>query len=113
MLLRRKDRSSGLLHRTLETSPQTWYTLLRGKEKVRQSLKTPITFKIDISGIVVEPEQAGRGYQCHVEGLREHWSRGDTVDEAVGSLVRRLALEYQGANWRAEQLRTSERVGAS
>lgn len=58
---------------------------------------------IDISGIVVRPEPAGRGWQAHVEGQPGHWSRGDTQDEAVGSLIRRLALEHHGANWRRDQ----------
>lgn len=58
----------------------------------------PVTLAIEIGGIIVEPEPAGRGYQAHVEGDRFRWSRGDRVDEAVGSLIRRLALEHNGAN---------------
>lgn len=57
---------------------------------------------IDISGIEVLPEPMGRGWMAHVEGHPEDWSRGDTHDEAVGSLIRRLALEYHGANWRRD-----------
>ncbi len=59
---------------------------------------------IDIPGVVVQPEPAGRGWQVHAEGDTCQWSRGDTQDEAVGSLVRRLALEHEGANWRREAL---------
>jgi len=55
---------------------------------------------IDISGVEIRREPAGDGWQCHVEGEPGHWSRGDTQDEAVGSLIRRLALEHQGANYR-------------
>ena len=58
---------------------------------------------IDMSGIVVQPEPMGRGWQVHVEGQPAQWSRGDSQDEAVGSLIRRLALEHEGANWRREQ----------
>lgn len=52
---------------------------------------------IDISGVIVLPEPAGRGFQAHVEGKPADWSRGNTKDEAVGSLIRRLALEHEGA----------------
>lgn len=55
---------------------------------------------IDISGVIVKPEPMGRGYQAHVEGNPGHWSRGDTQDEAVGGLIRRLAVEHEGANYR-------------
>ncbi len=60
---------------------------------------------IDITGIEIQPEPAGRGFQAHVEGQPGHWSRGDTEDEAIGSLIRRLAVEYEGANWRRGQQR--------
>lgn len=58
---------------------------------------------IDIPGVVVQREPAGAGWQAHVEGKPGHWSRGDSQDEAIGSLIRRLAVEHQGANWRREQ----------
>ena len=62
--------------------------------------REPFTLRIDIPAVVVEPEPAGDGWQCHVEGSRGHWSRGKTPDEAVGSLIRRLAVEADGANSR-------------
>lgn len=62
--------------------------------------REPFTLRIDIPAVVVEPEPAGDGWQCHVEGSRGHWSRGDNPDEAVGSLIRRLAVEADGANSR-------------
>lgn len=58
---------------------------------------------IDITGVVILPEPTGNGFQAHVEGNPGDWSRGDTKDEAVGSLIRRLALEFQGANWRRQK----------
>ena len=59
---------------------------------------------IDIPGIVSRPESMGRGWECHVEGDPRRHARGDTQDEAVGSLIRRLALEHEGANWRRSLL---------
>lgn len=58
---------------------------------------------VDIQGIVSRPEPMGRGWECHVEGDPRRHARGDTQDEAVGSLIRRLALEHEGANWRRER----------
>lgn len=58
---------------------------------------------IDIPGVVVRREPAGWGWQAHVEGDTRQWSRGDTEVQAVGSLIRRLALEHEGANWRRRQ----------
>lgn len=58
---------------------------------------------IDISGIVVRPEPTGRGWQAYVEGESREWSRGDSQDAAVGSLIRRLAVEHEGANWRRQR----------
>lgn len=66
-------------------------------------------FCIDISGVEVQPEPMGRGYQAWVEGDRTRWARGETVDEAVGGLIRRLAVEHEGANWRREQQQKDER----
>lgn len=60
----------------------------------------PQLFCIDITGVVVSPEPMGDGWQCHVEGDTKRWSRGDTIDEAVGGLIRRLAVEHEGANHR-------------
>lgn len=61
--------------------------------------REPQLLCIDISGIIVRPEPMGSGYQAHVEGNSKNWSRGDTVDEAIGSLIRRLAVEAGGANF--------------
>lgn len=58
---------------------------------------------IDILGIEVNPEPMGCGWQSNVEGDKTQWSRGDTIDEAVGSLIRRLAVEHEGANWKRQQ----------
>lgn len=58
---------------------------------------------INISGIVVLPEPMGDGYQVHEEGNKANWSRGDSVYEAIGSLIYRLAVEADGANERRTQ----------
>jgi len=55
---------------------------------------------IDIPGVEVLREPMGPGWQAHVLGDPRSWSRGDTQDEAVGSLIRTLALEHEGANER-------------
>lgn len=78
------------------------------QEKVLKARKEELPsgaqlFAIDITGIIVEPDPMGRGYQAHVEGDKGRWSRGDSVDEAVGSLIRRLAVEHEGANWRRKK----------
>lgn len=61
--------------------------------------KEPQLLCVDIPGIIVRPEPMGNGYQAHVEGNSKNWSRGNTVDEAVGSLICRLAVEADGANF--------------
>jgi len=57
-------------------------------------------YAIDISGVVAQREPMGPGWQCHVEGHPETWARADSLDEAIGGLIRRLAVEYDGANAR-------------
>jgi hypothetical protein len=60
-------------------------------------------FVINIKAVIVENEPMGDGYQVHIEGNRREWSRGDTIDEAIGSLIRRLAVEDDGTNARAQR----------
>lgn len=48
----------------------------------------PTIFKIDLSSIHTRPEPAGRGYQACIDGDWRRWGRGDTVDEAIGSVIR-------------------------
>ena len=55
---------------------------------------------VDVRGILVQPEPMGNGWQAMEEGRPTNWSRGDTADEAVGSLIRRLAFEHKGVNAR-------------
>lgn len=57
---------------------------------------------------------AQKGVQLITDlGSPADWSRGATRDEAVGGLVRRLAVEHEGANWRRERASKAPRIQLS